>query len=253
VEAIGDLFRATRPGATVRVRRGAEATEPSFKAGLPDSRYVHLATHGFFSRPDGGRRVYPDDERSWNTPQGLAAQSPDLYSGVALAGANRPPGTSGNDGIVTAFEARQLDLGGVELMVLSACETSLGSDLRGEGLLGLQRAFHIAGVRSMISSLWKVDDAATAELMEALHANLWRRKLPPVEALRQAQLAILDHPERVARRRWELVDRSLGAKQEELPSTGRSRRRSPPAWWAGFVLSGGLDGLVPISEPRTHP
>jgi CHAT domain-containing protein len=120
----------------------------------------------------------------------------------------------------------------------------------------------------MISSLWKVDDTATAELMELLHTNLWRRKLSPVEALRQAQLAILDHPEealrqaqlaildhpeRVARRRWELVDRSLGAKQEELPLAERSRRRSPPAWWAGFVLSGGLEGLVPVSEPRSHP
>jgi CHAT domain-containing protein len=154
---------------------------------------------------------------------------------------------------VTAFEARQLDLGGVQLMVLSACETSLGSNTRGEGLLGLQRAFHISGVRSMISSLWKVDDAATAELMELLHTNLWRRKLSPLEALRQAQLAILDHPERVARRRWKPPDRSLGAGQGELPLAGRSRRRRPPAWWAGFVLSGGFEGLVPISEPRSNP
>jgi CHAT domain-containing protein len=251
VEVIGDLFREAHPAATMRVLRGAGATEQSVRAALPDSRYVHLATHGFFSRPDRGPPGY--GRPSSNTPQGLAEQSPDLYSGVALAGASRPLSASGNDGIVTAFEARQLDLGGVELMVLSACETSLGSDTHGEGLLGLQRAFHIAGVRSMISSLWKVDDTATAELMELLHTNLWRRKLSPVEALRQAQLAILDHPERVARRRWELVDRSLGAKQEELPLAGRSRRRGPPAWWAGFVLSGGLNGLVPISEPRSYP
>jgi CHAT domain-containing protein len=239
IEAINDLFRAAHPGSRGRTLRGSDATEGAFRAALPGSRFVHLATHGFFDSPPVSPGAYLDSNYD-RSPQLLANHSPGLFAGLVFAGANGPPSQDRDDGIFTALEAQEHELGGVELMVLSACETSLGADTNREGLLGLQRAFHVAGVRSLISSLWPVNDAATSVLMEEFYTNLWKRQLSPPEALRSAQLAVLDHPERVQRRWQELAARNprgLGALPATLPSGKGARRRSPPAWWAGFVLS----------------
>jgi CHAT domain-containing protein len=199
---------------------------------------VHLATHGFFIPmpatpiPEGAY---------WKSPQALAGHNPGLTSGITLAGVNRPPQPGREDGILTAMEAQQLDLGGVELVVLSACETSLGSTTKGEGMMGLQRAFQVAGARSLISSLWSVDDAATSVIMEEFYTNLWERRLPQLEALRQAQLAVL--------RRYDPAQHRLrGVVEDEGPSPTvvaaspdarpRPELRAPPFYWAAFALSG---------------
>jgi CHAT domain-containing protein len=147
---------------------------------------------------------------------------------------------------MTAEEVAGLDLHGCELAVLSACDTGLGATAGGQGVLGLQRAFHQAGVRSVVASLWSVEDAATGVLMERFYTNLWVAKLPKLEALRQAQLAVLSDRGLVERRGAELAKRGIGEVAEKLPEGGRivppapsgSGRRSPPAWWAAFVLSG---------------
>src|SRR5205814_7954974 len=99
------------------------------------------------------------------------------------------PGQS--DGILTALEVAEFDLTKVELAVLSACETGLGKVAAGEGILGLQRAFQVAGAKSVVASLWSVDDEATRKLMERFYENHWQKKMPRQEALRQAQLAML--------------------------------------------------------------
>src|SRR5262245_66614408 len=95
----------------------------------------------------------------------------------------------------------------MDLAVLSACETGVGSDARrGEGVVGLQSGFLLAGCRDVVSSLWKVDDEATAALMGLFYRNLWVEKKAPLEALRQAQLYLLRHPEALpvlAKRRGE--------------------------------------------------
>jgi CHAT domain-containing protein len=148
-----------------------------------------------------------------------------LRSGVVLAGAARPPAADAagqEDGILTAEEVTTFDLRGTELVALSACDTGLGEIEQGQGVLGLQRAFQAAGARALVTSLWKVDDAATSVLMTEFYKNLWQEQLPKLEALRQAQLTGLRHPERV---------RQPGGADRQPP-------QSHPALWAAFVLSG---------------
>jgi CHAT domain-containing protein len=138
-----------------------------------------------------------------------------------------------DDGILTALEVAELDLSGVELATLSACETGLGESAGGEGLLGLQRAFQVAGARSVVASLWKVPDGPTQALMERFYKNLWQEGMPRLEALREAQLWMLREGQMqgVVRRGLEPLDRQP-AGEGDRPGC------LPPRYWAAFVLSG---------------
>jgi CHAT domain-containing protein len=114
----------------------------------------------------------------------------------------------------------------------------------GEGMLGMQRAFQVAGARTLISTLWRIRDADTAVLMDEFYKNLWMRRLPKVEALRQAQLAVLNDPELMGTRRPQPAQRGIGETPAKLPEGGRvaptnpRRARSDPSLWAAFILSG---------------
>jgi CHAT domain-containing protein len=181
--------------------------------------------------------------------------NPLLLSGLVLSGANQHP----ENGILTALEVSNLDLRGCELVVLSACETGLGTIESGEGLLGLQRAFHLAGARTVVASLWSVSDPATSVLMEQFYKNLWSEKpLSRLEALRRAQLFVLKHPEAVKERARELrtlITRAGRGSVEELRGKGKevelaepgvpATGLSHPAWWAPFVLSGDIGPVHP--------
>lgn len=157
------------------VLSGAAATEDALSRSSSGRRIIHLATHGFFldgecGPASGGERgiggiapAVPETERGSTGIPPLA--------GLALAGANRrhdgAPGKE--DGVLTAEEAALLDLAGTEWVVLSACDTGRGRVHLGEGVLGLQRAFRIAGARTVIMSLWGVADEPTREWMKALY------------------------------------------------------------------------------------
>jgi CHAT domain-containing protein len=226
---------------------------------------LHVATHGFFEAPPPAPPGRPAGLSSSfsDTRQALTyGRNPLLLSGLVLSGANRSP----DEGILTAEEVADLDLRGTELAVLSACETGLGKVAGGEGVLGLQRAFQAARARSLAVSLWSVNDAATSVLMEEFYANLWQKRLPKLEALRQAQLTVLREPERVEKRRQELRTflvkrgvpeetleaRGIGKAALPLPADGggvAGARRSPPAWWAAFVLSGDPGELAQQPAP----
>lgn len=245
VEAIGRL----RPGGlAVELLTGASAGKARLIRELPRSRYVHLATHGFFAEPQYLSLLQLDPQRPGGAQIGsaspgsstaVAGRNPLLLSGVVLAGANLPP-PIGPAGILTAEEIAQLGLDRTRLVVLSACETGLGDVAGGEGVLGLQRAFGLAGARTTIASLWKVDDRATQRLMTLFYENLWRKKLGAAEALRQAQLALLRDPTGAS-----ADGRGFEVAEEESGRGGRT----DPRLWAAWTLSGDpgdLSTVVPL-------
>jgi CHAT domain-containing protein len=159
-----------------------------------------------------------------------------VLSGVVLAGASRTGEQAAADrGILTGEDLLGLPLEGLELVVLSAGDPGPG-EAGGEGTFGLQRAWHLAGARHVVASLWKADDEELA-LMTLFYRNLWHKKLPPGAALRDAQLLLYRHPEAAA----VAVKRGADPTDADL-SAGRPAddgRRSPTARWAAFTFAGG--------------
>ncbi len=140
----------------------------------PGPRVLHIATHGFFvadqeSTPTEPLRVIQESSALLRS---LRQEDPQLRSGLVLAGANQPGIDPTDDGYLTAAEALNLKLKGTELVVLSACSTGQGDIRTGEGVYGLQRSLTVAGARSTLLSLWKVDDAATADFMARYYTRL---------------------------------------------------------------------------------
>jgi CHAT domain-containing protein len=223
-------------------RTGSAASTSQLLVDLPRVRYAHLATHGFFAdeRFRSVLQVDPQAFRSGTPDRAAAGQrNPLVLSGLALAGADLPPEKAAPDrGIVTAEALANLDLDQLELAVLSACETGLGEVAGGEGVFGLQRAFHLAGTHHVIASLWKVDDQATAALMTLFYHQLWREGRAPVVALHQAQLALYRHPERIpelARLRGTELDPTVLLPSDE-PGAPEPPSRAPIREWAAFLL-----------------
>ena len=200
-----------------RVLVGRGASEAAFKRDAPGHRVLHVATHGFFlngacdSAP-GTRGV---GGLSSTTATARSVENPLRLSGLALAGANRraSAGPNEDDGILTAEEVASLNLEGVEWAVLSACDTGVGEIKAGEGVFGLRRAFQVAGARTVVMSLWSVDDQATRAWMRALYEGRFQRKLSTADAVHAASLSLL----------------------RERRAKGQSAH---PFYWAAFVAAG---------------
>ncbi len=235
IVTIRDSFELFFPNGKAAIVRGDRATEKVIRDLAPQYRILHLATHGYFAPPSrisalstpDGSATFSLERSSQNRPTGY---HPGVLSGLVLAGANNAPDTNQDDGIFTALEFSQLDLRGADCVVLSACRTGLGSVAGGEGLLGLQRAFQIAGTRTTVASLWDVDSTITKELMIRFYEHMYhpdptKRAASRIEALRRAQLSLLDNPG-LAR-----------GGEDELADADRARRL-PPRYWAAWVLSG---------------
>jgi CHAT domain-containing protein len=157
---------------------------------------LHIATHGYFLKDT-------------TSVQRLSKRAL-LNSGLVMAGAldsTRHTPLSDNDGLLTAYEATALRLSQTELVALSACETGLGELRSGNGVFGLQRAFFAAGARSVLMSLWKVNDQTTQMFMAKFY-GYWLAGKPKSTALRLAQ--------------------------EDIRNT--SEQLSHPFYWGGFVL-----------------
>ncbi len=227
------LYRETFGDAGMRTLSGPLATEDTVRREAARHMYLHLATHGFFAAERFASALQRSTQPGLASMelrgnQSIAGYHPGLLAGLVLAGANAP--MPEDDGILTAEEVATLNLSSVELAVLSACETGLGQIAGGEGLLGLQRAFHAAGARTVIASLWRVDDIATREIMERFYENLWKKNLGKLAALRDAQLWML----RVRGARGLQVD----ARGLNVVGVKRLDDRLAPYYWAAFVLSG---------------
>lgn len=162
-----------------------QATEENLK-GIHSPKILHIATHGFFMSDLPSEST----ERSLTgMATGKLYENPLFRSGLLLAGAGKTitgqSQSSGEDGILTAYEAMNLDLQKTDLVVMSACETGLGTISSGEGVYGLPRAFRAAGAQSVLMSLWKVDDTATQQLMTGFYGQ-WQQGSKQV-SFRQAQ------------------------------------------------------------------
>lgn len=215
-----DIARIWDDPAHTTVLTGAEADEHTFKEDAPGHRVLHLATHGFFL---GGicETAAPNTRGIGGTsplayrPPAKRPVNPTQLSGLALAGANEraSAGPDDEDGVLTAEEIASLNLSGTDWAVLSACDTGRGKIQVGEGVLGLRRAFQVAGARTVIMSLWAVDDASTRQWMEALYHGRVEQKLDTADAVRAANLNV------------------LRARRAQARSTD-------PFHWAGFVAAG---------------
>jgi CHAT domain-containing protein len=156
----------------------ATATSPK----LENYQIVHFATHSL-----------------------LNSQHPEL-SGIVLSLVDEEG--KPQDGFLRLHEIYNLKLG-ADLVVLSSCQSALGKEIKGEGLVGLTRGFMYAGAPRVVTSLWKVSDTATAELMKRFYQKMLRERLRPAAALRAAQVSMLEE------KQW-----------------------AAPYYWAGFVLQG---------------
>jgi tetratricopeptide (TPR) repeat protein/CHAT domain-containing protein len=225
-DAAAKLLDACKGSRRVALR-GAAATEEAVRAS-PRPRLLYCITHGYFL-PDAPRPAPESFTRELglfgDTPRlRLPDVGPDprLRSGLVLAGANQwreriKKGLS--DGLLTAKEVEeQLDLWGTELVILSACDTGRGEVSRiGEGVLGLRRAFQLAGAECVLASLWPVEDRATELLLQDF-LRRWLDGKPPATALREAQLAAI---------------------AESRKSKNKRLAEAPPLLWAGFICHGG--------------
>jgi CHAT domain-containing protein len=175
-------------------------------------RVVHIATHGFFL----------SDEELTATAEARGEKAnvnedPMLRSGLLFAGADRvrrgaAPEDGVDDGVLTAYEASQLNLEGTELVVLSACETGLGKQLNSDGVFGLRRGLQEAGADAVMMSMWSIPDKETQELMSLFYQK-WLAGMEKPEALRRAQL-------------------------EERETVKKRYGKDLPFYWGAFVLIG---------------
>lgn len=141
-----------------------DATEQNIRK-VSNPKILHIATHGFFIAETAG------DEKSMGIEAEHSALNPMLRSGLLMANAEAAVNGTAEYGVLTAYEAMNLNLDKTEIVVMSACETGLGDVKNGEGVYGLQRAFLVAGADALIMSLWKVNDEATQKLMSSFYKN----------------------------------------------------------------------------------
>jgi len=169
--------------------KGKNATINSFRNLISNApNIVHLATHGFYYP---GNQSYRASEILFGSSEYSSyLNNPMFRSGIVFAPSQKLKTTNQlNNGILTSYEISQLNLSDIDLLVLSACETGLG-DIKGyEGVFGLQRAFKLAGVNSLILSLWKVSDEETSELMTSFYLY-YMSGMTKQKALKKAQSKI---------------------------------------------------------------
>lgn len=251
IDNIGHSFKQTT--ITPLLFKGLDGSEASFKS-LSGNRVniMHIATHGFYWTELEVRRSkelpflipFNDNSLIYNEDKALS-RSGLLFSGANNILCGKPIPVGVEDGVLTAKEISQLDLRGLDLVVLSACQTGLG-EISGDGVFGLQRGFKKAGANSLLMSLWKVDDRATQMLMTKFYEHFLSGKTK-LESLALAQKYVREYEEEV-----EIAEESTMTASQQR----RSKRMgddistevtimkvkpfADPKYWAAFIL---LDAL----------
>ena len=188
-----DAIVAVAPRGTTMLAKGFDANrETAMSPRIGEYQIVHFATHGI-----------------------LDSENPEL-SGILLTRLDQN-GVERN-GLMALHDIYTLDLS-AELTVLSACQTASGKDIKGEGVVGLTHSFMSAGSKSVVASLWKVDDQATAALMSDFYQSMLQQGMSPVAALRAAKLKMMEE------KRWQA-----------------------PYYWAGFVFQGDYDSRITLKS-----
>jgi CHAT domain-containing protein len=242
-----------------RILSDREATVKRLLDELREASEGHVSTHGFFDEAalNAERKEQARMIRDWSprleTPVGhvgLGKRFPLSFVGLALAGANEPGTPDG--GILTGEAIPSLSLLHLWLIILDACETGLGEYTAGEGVQGLQLAFHIAGCPNIIATLWHVDDLASQALMEEFYHQRWGKRLPTLEALRQAQLTLHGGPGRTPRggqRRGAPQEDAWQGREIHLPLVPDTDEGTHPMLWgAAYVHSGIGDRFLDALE-----
>lgn len=218
-----------------RVFSDIDGTEESFKnlSGQPIG-ILHVATHGFYlpeSQAKKSKRLpflILDSDKSDKEDKSLS-RSGLLLTGASNVFSNKPIPASSEDGVLTAKEIANIDFRNLNLVVLSACQSGLG-DILGDDVFGLQRGFKMAGAKSLVMSLWKVNDEATFMLMSEFYANIAKGQ-GINEAFRNSQIAL---------------------------RTVNDGEYNDPKYWAAFVLldvfekSSGKSNIVPLNSNKTE-
>lgn len=232
-------------GLSTQLLTGRQASTNAVLAALPHARVAHLGTHGYFADDKFRSMLRVDPKlfaRRGKERIGLGARCPLVLSGLVFAGANDPE--TPERGFLTAEAVVGSDFSGMELAVLSACESGRGDMEVGEGVFGIERAFHLAGCQNVIASLWELDDDSTLALMGLFYRNLLNKGMPPREALRNAQLAVYRNPGLVT----PLGSRRSVTSPDRIPQDAVDRGKTAPTWaWAAFTFSG--VGDRPLVEP----
>jgi CHAT domain-containing protein len=248
---------------TERMQRleGSQVTPERLLQTIPSADIIHLATHAYVT--DFAKNAVTNNKLNTGAVRITADQrSPLLAARMALSLAN----DFEKDAILTGEQFAATDLSKTKLVVLSACESGVGEKVLGEGVFGLQRAFHIAGVPSVLATLWPVSDADAVIFMDFFYTELIERQQTPAAALRAAQLAMIAADERVhgavrsvedgepvasavasaSLRRGIRFDfapddatpvPALGTEQTDDPTRSQTKSSTSRSTWAAFFLS----------------
>ena len=206
IEQVGD--DAIAAGLTSKLLEGQKATKERVVSLLETSSIAHFATHGYFSPREPTNlsgcafKAHTPKVGTSGDNGNAATRIPFARSGLALSGANAEQKGDGFGAYLTADDFLGMQLAGLDLVVLSACETGLGDTVSGQGVLGLRTAVAAAGARVLLMSLWRVDDTATNELMREFYSGLWKQDLSPALALRKAQMKLSQRANRKAPHYW---------------------------------------------------
>lgn len=230
VKRVAKIVQDAYPGAPSEVFLARTASQSAFRKSMPASRWLVLSTHGFFNgegeyvRAAMARigRLPPTTKRTWGTGQaggGMPSILSDagMMSGITLAGATVPDATGDDGGVLWTLELASMNMSHVDVAILSACQTAEGELASGEGVFGVQRAFHAAGVRSVVSTLWSMRGACNW-CLERFTANVLRKKMTKLEALREAQM-------------WMFTAARRNARGERFSEPLTFESEVVPAWW----------------------